>query len=154
MARLRDIYHIPIAVISGSNWNSRRHYLSRPPAYFTWNTTVAFASIHRETSRQIFNNGYSTDYVLSTVCEFVSRRLPVASTSPAFYRTFWNPHRDYWSSQRERFTLASHSFAIQIPLILLLRFIRPTSIYFLHTIVHQTQLLVMGLQLGTATGTY
>ena len=59
-------------------------------AYCTRNTTPAFLSIHRETLRQTFNsiNGHPTDYVLSAVREFVSRRLPVGSISPAFYRTF------------------------------------------------------------------
>ena len=56
--------------------------------------TVAFSSIRSVTSRQIFNNGHSTVYVSSAVYEFVSRRLPVASSSPAFYRPFWHPHRE------------------------------------------------------------
>ena len=40
-----------------------------------------FASIRHETSRQTFKsiNGHSADYVLSAVCEFLSRRLSTRS---------------------------------------------------------------------------
>ena len=54
----------------------------------------------------------------------------------------------------EEFALLSHSFRIPIALLLLLRFLRTASIYSLRKILHQTQLLRMGLQIGTAAGGY
>ena len=53
--------------------------------HFTCNKTIAYATIPRETSRQISHNVYSADYVLSAVCEFVSRRLFIGSSNPTFY---------------------------------------------------------------------
>ena len=99
-----------------------------------------------------------TDFSLSTLgrlcClgDFVSRRLRIRSISPAFYRTVWHPHRKYRSGHRDWFALVCHSFTITLPHLLLFRFLRNASIYSLHTIVHQTELLRMGLQLGTAAG--
>ena len=112
----------------------------RSPAYFTWNTTIAFASILRELLRRFshnINNGHSADYVLSAACEVFSRRFPIRSTSAAFDRAFWHPHRQHQSAHRDWFALVSHSFPITRPHLLIFRFLWIASLHSLYTIVQQ-----------------
>jgi hypothetical protein len=104
--------------------------------------------------RQISHNGHSTDYMLSAVCEFVSRRLPIRSTTTISDRTVWHTHREYWPAHRIRFALVSHSFPIMFLHYILFWFLLPASLYSLHTIVHQTQLHRLVIQLVTTTRTY
>ena len=126
----------------------------RPPAYCTWNTRIVFASIRRELSRRIshnINNEHYADYALPVGCEIVSRRIPMRSTS-SFVRAVWHPHYQSRSAHREGFAMVSRSFPIPLLHLLVFRFLRIASFYSLYAVVHQTQLLRLGIQLVTAAG--